>query len=692
MKKIMRIGVLLLSIFFIAFYAMGCMPEENNGDKVKITFLNENEYISSGGEIFTKITPVGTVVTLYIKQYVPGIILTGNIVYFDSSVAHETSFIVVATDGVEAETQKTFKAYKNTVNPGEVSVTITTNTSINYNSLSGGTVQLSAEVQNASDDTVTFSIVQQNGSYAGITSSGLVTISSSVTDGYKFTVKAVSNFDNAKFDIKEFTVSKTTDPGSGVITFTSKDIYLINGDFISASAPSGTASFSLKNPVTGVTINSSSGLLAVGTSVADKTRITVVATAGSDSGEKEFIILQNASNAFFDNFKTGVSQTKWLLSNQAWGGAPNNGGCAPANINYTADSTLIIGANGDYYTGSIRGPGNSTGIRTGGAIITQDQFGPGSYEVRMKMMPRIGACNAIWTYYYENDNVNHEIDIEAPGSHNGEYSLENTLYTSWTGVSGGQYNTTYNANSNFGLGANNDGNWHTYRFDWQTNPKRVDWYIDEVLVNSTTANVPTYWARFWVGVWFPNAWCGTPDFERDYMLVDWVRITPFDSTGSTNKAMSKPSSGNSSSYPTSPVALPLNNLISTPGFEGAAAAWTVSSTAAIDSSNALSGTKSMKITNGGTATQIINGVYANFNLNFSGYAKASGGSATIKIEYLNYSNGVISSETVMEISSAAYANLTKSLKAPNGCKKIRITLSTSAGATCYFDDLTLRLA
>lgn len=37
--------------------------------------------------------------------------------------------------------------------------------------------------------------------------------------------------------------------------------------------------------------------------------------------------------------------------------------------------------------------------RQGSALITRQTFGPGKFEVRMKVLPRLGQCTAFWTYY-----------------------------------------------------------------------------------------------------------------------------------------------------------------------------------------------------------------------------------------------------------------------------------------------------
>ena len=82
-------------------------------------------------------------------------------------------------------------------------------------------------------------------------------------------------------------------------------------------------------------------------------------------------------------------------------------------------------------------------------------------------------------------------------------------------------------------GAQDDENYHTYRFDWHTDSAdpRVEFYVDGVLVATNRQHVPTLAGRLWVGAWFPDSWAGDPAFETSELLVDWVRITPFLESG-----------------------------------------------------------------------------------------------------------------------------------------------------------------
>ena len=274
-----------------------------------------------------------------------------------------------------------------------------------------------------------------------------------------------------------------------------------------------------------------------------------------------FIPYCSAAGEFFDDFSNGFDTSKWLIAKKQWGGTNVNGGVIPQNVSISSDGVLVLTGNGDLYTGSLRGINKdgsvrADGKRTGACVVTKDYFASGSYEVRMKVLPRLGTCSALWTFfYYEAYHrdplykgtspcyvVNHEIDIEQPGRPGAalsEFSFNRALCNTWEGENTGEYTANY---VDFGY-PQNDGRWHTYRFDWHTNPKKVDFYVDGALKNTCTTNIPTIAGRYWIGVWFPNGWAGTPNFDSDVMLVDWVRITPFNESGDQFITESYPNDG-----------------------------------------------------------------------------------------------------------------------------------------------------
>ncbi|OUS77971.1 hypothetical protein B1748_04155 [Paenibacillus sp. MY03] len=270
----------------------------------------------------------------------------------------------------------------------------------------------------------------------------------------------------------------------------------------------------------------------------------------------------NSTNAyrtevFFDDFEGDELDTnKWLKAYRQWGGSGANGGVLPQNVSVD-DGKLIIEAYGDQYSGSVKGINKdysqrADGKRVGGAIATKDYFASGSYEVRMKVAPSLGVASAIWTFsyqeFYPGDPaykekpvggqdyyaVNHEIDMEFPGRPGPAHtniSYDRGLFNTWIGENEDEYTTEY-----VELGqAVNDGQFHTYRFDWHTGgdgeQKRVEFYIDDVLLQTNYDHVPTNASRLWIGAWFPNNWAGTPNFDTETLDVDWVRITPFEQPG-----------------------------------------------------------------------------------------------------------------------------------------------------------------
>jgi len=272
---------------------------------------------------------------------------------------------------------------------------------------------------------------------------------------------------------------------------------------------------------------------------------------------------------FYDDFSGAKLDTnKWLVAFKQWGGNNANGGVLPQNVSVD-NGKLVIEAYGDQYTGDVRGINKDyslrpNGKRVGGAIATKDYFASGRYEVRMKLAPSFGVASAIWTFHYQEFGqgdplyqekpvggedyyaVNHEIDMEfpgRPGPNHQNFAFDRGLLNTWVGENDDEYTTEY---ASFGQ-ALNDGQFHTYRFDWHTGDateqKRVDFYIDDVLVHTATDHVPTIASRLWIGAWFPRDWAGTPNFDTETLDVDWVKITPFEEEGDEWYPESYPNDG-----------------------------------------------------------------------------------------------------------------------------------------------------
>ena len=268
-----------------------------------------------------------------------------------------------------------------------------------------------------------------------------------------------------------------------------------------------------------------------------------------------------ASDVFYEDFSgESLDTDKWLIAEKNWGGTVTengvtvdyNGGVIADNVSLSGGNLVLTGY-GNNYEGELRGINRdksrrADGKRCGGAIATRDYFASGSYEIRARIAPELGCCSAMWTFEYEEDYsggdlkiVNHEIDIEFPGRDaSGGFSLNHALCTTW--VTEEDYKTM-----SVDCGGQADGEFHTYRFDWHTGSDteqpRVDYYFDGELTYTSTEFIPTNESRFWLGLWFPKGWAGTPDFEQTVFEVDHVRITPFHEEGDTPQHESYPGNG-----------------------------------------------------------------------------------------------------------------------------------------------------
>lgn len=264
-------------------------------------------------------------------------------------------------------------------------------------------------------------------------------------------------------------------------------------------------------------------------------------------------ISSESSDILYEEFDgSSLDSDIWLVSYKNWGGKVTdengkkvdyNGGVLPQNISLR-DGKLILHGNGNLYTGDIKGINRdrterADGKRTGAAVATKNYYASGSYEVMAKIAPEMGVCSAIWTFEYEEDEktgkiTNHEIDIEMPGKKDSSEKEENFRYAlcnTWTGEAEGEY---LSSRTDTGLDQA-DGKFHKYRFDWHTGDDnetpRVEFYFDDVLIYTSYEHIPVNEGRLWIGLWFPNGWAGTPDFDTAEFEIEYVKITPFHEKG-----------------------------------------------------------------------------------------------------------------------------------------------------------------
>jgi beta-glucanase (GH16 family) len=248
-------------------------------------------------------------------------------------------------------------------------------------------------------------------------------------------------------------------------------------------------------------------------------------------------------SVFEEHFSSDrLDPTKWFVMEKNWGGQLGsddyNGGVVAENVRME-DGVLKLGAKGNTYDGPVRGIGRdgtrrSDGRRVGAAIVTRQYFGPGRFEARVRIIGRLGVCSAFWTFHYresaEGQILNHEIDVELPGrsSEFGRPDFEHALFNSWVGEKTSERTALFVPLDKTLA----DGEFHIIRFDWHTgspnSQPRIDFFLDGHLKATITTHVPFVSGRVHLGTWFPKGWAGTPDFDQDEMLVDWIRIEPFE--------------------------------------------------------------------------------------------------------------------------------------------------------------------
>ncbi len=232
---------------------------------------------------------------------------------------------------------------------------------------------------------------------------------------------------------------------------------------------------------------------------------------------------EQVAGGFLDDFSCGISMDLWNISKRKWGSLEGYKGALPESLSYTNDGVLRL---------KVQGNASSDIPLSGAVLVSKQTCGAGSYSICMKPASVLGVCNALWTFCYGDAGaINHEIDIELPGhitdkaegTVGSDIGYHRILTTNWLSLNNKTSVGTKLANPS------NDGDWHVYRFDWHTEPEPyIDFFVDGNRINTSRTNVPTKKGLLWFGIWLPKEWCGLPDFDNAYMLVDWISYQPFD--------------------------------------------------------------------------------------------------------------------------------------------------------------------
>lgn len=425
---------------------------------------------------------------------------------------------------------------------------------------------------------------------------------------------------------------------------------------------------------------------------------TASSVPGSNSGSEAETKLWNkdpvVSKVFFDDFSNGVRSDVWQAKNETWGA--NNHGVSSNNVFYSTNRAKVAAAGAEGGIVVLRSFGDlqqdENLRRQGSALTSRDTFGPGKYEVRMKVLPRLGQCTAAWTYYNgggttREDNVYSEIDIEMPMR--GDYRV-------WSGTSYERFvdwniladRQTVNIDDCGGL---NDGKWHTYAFEWRTDEANGDrgvvWYRDGVKYAEAREFVPVHKAALNIGNWFPDdlSWVGKPNFEEAYMYIDWVRVTEYEDPSKPGGG-GGPGGGNAVNLNAKDI--PVNNYISNGSFTAKSES-VLGWESVADDAFAFADGKA-KINGGKRVTQMINAQYEGYSFLIDADVSVAGtGKCKVYAEYM-YGSVRMGKSDPIEFDSSASGNKTLEFSITNGkVTDLRIVVETEDGATATVNNLSM---
>ena len=404
---------------------------------------------------------------------------------------------------------------------------------------------------------------------------------------------------------------------------------------------------------------------------------------------------------FYEDFSNGIDSDIWVVSSQKWGA--DNNGTSPDNVFYSTDETRVKNAGATGGIAVLRSYGdlqaNSAKRRQGAALITRQTFGPGKYEVRMKVLPRLGQCTAFWTYYSNGGQTPEtikysEIDIEMPmeGSFKKWSGTSYERFIDWN-ILADRQTVMADEPEEGGL---NDGQWHTYAFEWRTDAANGDrgviWYRDGEKMGEAREFVPNYKAALWVGNWFPpdKSWVGIPDFEEAYMYVDWIRVTEYDDPvqegggGSTARA-------EATDLGARPI--PQNDYIANGKFSstenGALLGWEGEG----GTSSGSGSDTYLNLEAGKKLTQMIRAQYSGYSFTLSAEALKIVGSGKCKIyaEYMFGSVRMGKSEAIeFTASDTGKKNLNFTIE-NNSVTDLRIVVETEEGTTAQVTNIEMFL-
>ena len=394
----------------------------------------------------------------------------------------------------------------------------------------------------------------------------------------------------------------------------------------------------------------------------------------------------DTENGFFDDFDTGISTARWNVTKRRWGA--NNGGQRPENLfKNSNEGTITFRALGNYYTDSEfvntnEGAPSTDGKLTGATIETISEYGPGRFETRMRIAPSVGACSAFWIYSAKGSDYT-EIDIEFPYKDSDGFRFDKMLCSSYISES-----TVTTSPTSQLINSPVDNEYHTFAFDWQCSEgvKRVDWYFDGQLVKTNTTNIPSKGARIWIGCWVQNNenGFGTPNFDKTYMDVDYVRYIPFKNQTVSNVGENPyiPSQ----TVPTTNTVINRKNFLPNAKFDsGSTLGYEKTGTVTLskDYDNSLISSYGAHINNGSLSYPFLVDRFSTMNLSLD-YK----GSGYYKVDFYNRNNTLVQSVNLLsgkENTSGVYETVQNNITIMSNYYKAVVTVGSNS--SLYIDNL-----
>lgn len=300
-----------------------------------------------------------------------------------------------------------------------------------------------------------------------------------------------------------------------------------------------------------------------------------------------------------------------------------------------------------------------------GEYATNERYGYGRVEARMKAAQGDGLVTSLFTYYNADNNVkaNDEIDIEILGKDT--WKLELNYFTK--GV--GEHSTIID------LGFDSSAAFHNYAFEWS--PTYIKWYVDGNLVhteNGSNGALPTDPGHIMVNLWAGGGeaaqyWTGYFTYPGSPVRAyyDWIEFTPM---------------------------VPEENIIQNPGFELGAASWEPWGNSVAVTNNKKSGIYSLRTGTGdGGSGQIIEGVTASKSYTFSAWGKVSqtGTQGYVGVDCMDVNDNIIAKPQLI-FNSTSYTQKSITFTAPAATTKFQVFVWKNAedgNGYIYIDDLIL---